>query len=73
MSYADNGEAAADPGLAVLAIMLRLQGVGADSAQLRHRLGHRAVGVSEMLRCAKELGLKARSNKTKWTRQASTP
>ena len=73
MSYADNGEAAADPGLAVLAIMLRLQGVGADSAQLRHRLGHHAVGVSEMLRCAKELGLKARSYKTKWTRLASTP
>jgi subfamily B ATP-binding cassette protein HlyB/CyaB len=73
MSYADNGEAAADPGLAVLAIMLRLQGVGADSAQLRHRLGHHAVGVSEMLRCAKELGLKARSYKTKWTRLPSTP
>ena len=55
MSYADNGEAAADPGLSVLVIMLRLQGIGADSGQLRHRLGHRAVGVSEMLRCAKEL------------------
>src|SRR5215467_4344361 len=73
MSYADNGQAAADPGLSVLVIMLRLQGIGADPVQLRHRLGHRAVGVPEMLRCAKELGLKARSYKTRWTRLASTP
>src|SRR5215472_325409 len=73
MSYAGNSEAAADPGLSVLLIMLRLQGIGADPAQLRHRLGHRAVGVLEMLRCAKELGLKARSYKTKWTRLPSTP
>src|SRR5215472_5140358 len=73
MSYAGNSEAAADPGLSVLLIMLRLQGIGADPAQLRHRLGHRAVGVPEMLRCAKELGLKARSYKTRWTRLASTP
>src|SRR5215831_4876816 len=73
MSYAGNNEAAADPGLSVLLIMLRLQGIGADPAQLRHRLGHRAVGVLEMLRCAKELGLKARSYKTKWTRLPSTP
>src|SRR5215470_13854131 len=73
MSYAGNSEAAADPGLSVLVIMLRLQGIGADPVQLRHRLGHRAVGVPEMLRCAKELGLKARSYKTRWTRLASTP
>src|SRR5215471_8814106 len=73
MSYAGNSEAAADPGLSVLVIMLRLQGIGADPVQLRHRLGHRAVGVPEMLRCAKELGLKARSYKTRWTRLPSTP
>src|SRR6516225_5616723 len=73
MSYAANNEAAIDSGLSALVIMLRLQGIGADPAQLRHRVGHRAVGVSEMLRCAKELGLKARSHKTKWTRLPSTP
>src|SRR5215467_12531707 len=73
MSYAGNGEAAADPGLSALVTMLRLQGIGADAAQLRHRLGHGTVGVPEMLRCAKELGLKARSYKTSWTRLASTP
>src|SRR5262249_61528562 len=72
MSDAANNEAAVDSGLSVLVIMLRLQGIGADAAQLRHRLGH-TVGVLEMLRCAKELGLKARSYKTKWTRLPSTP
>jgi subfamily B ATP-binding cassette protein HlyB/CyaB len=73
MSDAANNEAAVDSGLSVLVIMLRLQGIGADAAQLRHRLGHHTVGVPEMLRCAKELGLKARSYKTKWTRLPSTP
>jgi ATP-binding cassette, subfamily B, bacterial HlyB/CyaB len=65
--------AVADPGLSALVTVLRLQGIGADPVQLRHRLGHRAVGVTEMLRCAKELGLKARAYKTNWKRLASTP
>src|SRR5215813_4487035 len=65
--------AAADPGLSALVTMLRFQGIGADPGQLRHRLGYRAVGVPEMLRCAKELGLKARSCKTSWARLAATP
>src|SRR6266849_467189 len=73
MSHADNNEAAADPGLSVLVTMLRLQGIGADPEQLRHRLGHCMVGVPEMLRCSKELGLKARSYKTSWKRLAATP
>ena len=55
MSHAANNDAAIDSGLSALVIMLRLQGIGADPAQLRHRVGHSAVGVSEMLRCAKEL------------------
>src|SRR5262245_46216487 len=74
MSYSANSEAAAaDPGLSVLVAMLRFHDVGIDPAQLRHRLGHRTVGVPEMVRCAKELGLKARSYKTNWKRLASTP
>src|SRR6266853_6191954 len=74
MSYSANAATAADdPGLSVLVTMLRFQGIGADPAQLRHRLGHGAVGVPEMLRCTKELSLKARSYKTSWTRLASTP
>ncbi len=73
MSSTASSEAAADPGLSALVTVLRLQGIGADPAQLRHRLGHHAVGVPEMLRCAKELGLKARSYKTSWPRLAATP
>jgi len=73
MSHAGSSEAAVDPGLLALVTVLRLQGIGADAAQLRHRLGHQTVGVPEMVRCAKELGLKARSYKTNWKRLASTP
>jgi len=73
MSHAGSSEAAVDPGLLALMTVLRLQGIGADAAQLRHRLGHHTVGVPEMVRCAKELGLKARSYKTNWNRLASTP
>src|SRR5258708_3915610 len=73
MSHAGTSEAEADPGLSVLVTMLRFQDIGADPAQLRHRLGHCTVGVPEMLRCAKELGLKARAYKTNWKRLASTP
>src|SRR3984893_17375779 len=64
---------APDQALSVLVIMLRFQGIGADPEQLRHRFGQGTIGVPEMLRCAKELGLKARSYKTSWTRLGSTP
>src|SRR5262249_36490339 len=68
-----SSEAGIDPGLSALVTVLRIQGIGADPAQLRHRLGHAVVGVPEMLRCARELGLKARSCKTSWARLATTP
>ena len=48
--------------------LLRFQGVGVDPEQLRHRFGHALIGVPEMLRCAKELGLKTRVFKTNWER-----
>jgi len=70
---ANNNDAAVDPGLSTLVTVLRLQGIGADAAQLRHHLGHHTVGVPEMLRCARDLGLKARAYKTSWARLASAP
>jgi ATP-binding cassette, subfamily B, bacterial HlyB/CyaB len=73
MSCAADTTATTDRGLSALVTMLRLQGIGADPEQLRHRLGHRTVGVPEMLRCARELGLKARSCRTHWARLAATP
>src|SRR5215468_11338392 len=62
-----------DPGLFVLVALLGFHGIGADAEQLRHRLGTDGVGVVEMLRCARELGLKARSLKSRWERLALTP
>ena len=64
-----------DTGLAALVSLLRLQGVAAEPAQLHHQLGlaGKPVGVVEMLRCAHQLGLKARSLSTRWARLARTP
>src|SRR5258706_13749300 len=70
---AENENSAPDQGLAALVALLRFHGVGADPDQIRHRFGAKAIGVSEMLRCAKELGLKARAVTTRWERLAKTP
>jgi subfamily B ATP-binding cassette protein HlyB/CyaB len=63
----------ADPGLLALVMLLRFHGLGVDPEQIRHRFGASAIGIAEMLRCAKELGLKARSRLTTWERFAGTP
>ena len=65
-------EAASSSGLLALTMLLRFQGIGSDPEQIRHRFGA-GIGVAEMLRCAKELGLKARKIKTSWQRLAVTP
>ncbi len=62
-----------DPGLEALVTLLHLQGVAADAEQIRHRLGTHKIGAPEMLRCAKDLGLKARDYRTHWSRLAKTP
>ena len=62
----------AESGLGALVLLLRFHGIGADPEQIRHRFGA-DIGVSEMLRCAKELGLKARSYLSTWPRLAKTP
>jgi ATP-binding cassette, subfamily B, bacterial HlyB/CyaB len=59
-------------GLAALVLLMRFHGVGADPEQIRHRFGNE-IGVAEMLRCAKEFGLKARSYHSTWRRLANTP
>src|SRR5215470_13009090 len=62
-----------DPGLEALVTMLQFQGVAADRGQIRHRLGTAKIGAPEMLRFAKDLGLKARAYRTDWSRLARTP
>ncbi|WP_082747360.1 type I secretion system permease/ATPase [Bradyrhizobium macuxiense] len=66
-------EIAGDRGLLALVMLLRIHGIGAEPGQIHHRCGNVAIGINEMLRCAKELGLKARVNSTSWDRLAATP
>src|SRR4051812_29007196 len=62
-----------DSGLEALVTLLHFQGVAADREQIRHRLGTNKTGASEILRCARDFGLKARACSTKWSRLARTP
>jgi len=64
---------AVDQGLIVLTSLLRLHGIGVDPEQVRHSFGEIPIGVSEMLRHAKQTGLKARVIKTTFVRLAMTP
>ncbi len=72
MFAATDGSAPAQSGLAALVLLLRFHGTSVDPEQVRHRFGD-AIGVPEMLRCAKEFGLKARSYQSKWRRLKNTP
>jgi subfamily B ATP-binding cassette protein HlyB/CyaB len=62
-----------DSGLMALAILLRCHGIAAEPGQIRDRTGAARVGVTEILRCAKDFGLKARAEKTSWKRLELTP
>ena len=73
VSPAADHAAPADPGLEALVTLLHFHGVAADREQIRHRLGTARIGAAEMLRCAKDLGLKARACRTKWSRLGRTP
>ena len=73
MSTAIDRARPVDPGLEALVTLLQFQGVAADRGQIRHRLGTDKIGAPEMLRCAKDLGLKARAYRTGWSRLGRTP
>jgi subfamily B ATP-binding cassette protein HlyB/CyaB len=62
-----------DQGLTAMVVLLRFFGIGADPKQISHQFGGASIGVPDMLRCAKQFGLKARAIKTKWERLANTP
>ena len=63
---------AADAGMAAFLLLLRFNGVAGDPQQIRHRYGE-AFGTAEMIRCAKDFGLKARSVRSNWKRLGTTP
>jgi ATP-binding cassette, subfamily B, bacterial HlyB/CyaB len=73
VSTDSNSATPADPGLESLVTLLQFQGVAADREQIKHRLGTTKIGAPEMLRCAKDLGLKARAYRSDWSRLAKTP
>jgi ATP-binding cassette, subfamily B, bacterial HlyB/CyaB len=74
VQVAEAGSANADEsGLPALVTLLRCHGIAAEPGQIRHRLGIARIGVADMLRCAKDFGLKARVQKTNWERLAVTP
>jgi len=54
-------------------MLLRFQGISVDPGQIRHQLGTDVIGIPEMLRCANQLGLKARESKTRWDRLPRPP
>lgn len=60
-------------GLSALVMLLRFHGVAAEAGQIRHRLATAKIGITEMLRCAKDLGLKASVHRTTWKRLANMP
>ena len=59
-------------GLTALVRLLRFHSVSIEPAQIRHQLGTDTIGVPEMLRCATQLGLKARETRTRWDRLPRT-
>jgi subfamily B ATP-binding cassette protein HlyB/CyaB len=70
----DSGnEVGQDTGLAALVMLLRFHGLPADPEQIRHQFAAGRIGISEMLRCAKTFGLKARTRQTSWERLEHTP
>jgi subfamily B ATP-binding cassette protein HlyB/CyaB len=69
----DGSAPTADPGLTALVMLLRFQGLGVDPEQIRHQFRAVSIGIPEMLRCAKDLGLKARAVVSDWGRLSRIP
>jgi subfamily B ATP-binding cassette protein HlyB/CyaB len=56
-----------DEGLLALTLLLRFHGIAVDPAQVEHQFGGARVSISEMIRCARSLKLRARAVKADWT------
>ena len=55
-----------DTGLQCLALLLRFHQVAVDPTQIAHQFPGAPIGVSEMLRCARQFKLKERSVSEAW-------
>ena len=56
-----------------LILTLRSRGISAEVEPIRQRYGWGAIGIPEMLRCASDFGLKARTVSATWEQLASMP
>jgi ATP-binding cassette, subfamily B, bacterial HlyB/CyaB len=73
VSSDNDNSRAVDQGLIALTGLLQLHGIGVDPEQVRHSFGEIPIGVTEMLRYAKQTGLKARSFNTTFARLEKIP
>ncbi|WP_316229201.1 type I secretion system permease/ATPase [Bradyrhizobium sp. SZCCHNR1070] len=55
-----------DTGLQCLTLLLRFHQVAVDPAQIAHQFAGARIGIAEMLRCAKQLKVKARAISETW-------
>jgi subfamily B ATP-binding cassette protein HlyB/CyaB len=62
-----------DTGLECLTLLLRFHQVAVDPEQISHQFGSARIGVTEMLRSAKQLKLKARAVSASWTSLTKLP
>src|SRR6267142_6080760 len=62
-----------DSGIDALVLILRFHELAVDPAQIRHQFAGVPFGVTEILRCVKELKLKARATVSDWGRLAKVP
>jgi subfamily B ATP-binding cassette protein HlyB/CyaB len=70
-SHAETSPQPHPTGLAALVLLLRLHHIAASERQLAHQYGE-TIGITQMLRCAKEMKLKARAVNSSWDRLART-
>lgn len=65
--------ASKDSGLQCLSLLLRFHQVAVDPTQIAHQFSGAPIGVTEMLRCAKQLKLRARAVTEDWTGLTKLP
>jgi ATP-binding cassette, subfamily B, bacterial HlyB/CyaB len=62
-----------DTGVECLTLLLRFHQIAIDPAQIAHQFAGASIGVAEMLRCAKQLKVKARAIRSTWAGLAKLP
>ena len=67
------GQGVPGSGIDALILILRFHELAVDPAQVRHQFAGAPFGIAEVLRCAKELKLKARAVVADWRRLAKVP